>query len=115
VQTGDDVLIGGVIVKGGDPRKILFRAIGPELTDRNVVNALQDPTIDLRDANGERILFNDNWQDTQKSEIEDSKLAPTDSREAAIVKTLGAGNYTAIVRGKAEATGIALVEAYNLP
>jgi hypothetical protein len=115
VQTGDNVLIGGVIVKGGDPRKILFRAIGPELTDRNVANALEDPTIDLRDANGDRILFNDNWQDTQKTEIEDSKLAPTDSREAAIVKTLGAGNYTAIVRGKAEATGIALVEAYNLP
>lgn len=114
VQTDDDVLIGGIIVRGGDPQKVLIRALGAELGGRGVTNVLQDPTLDLRDSNGTRILFNDNWRDSQQAEISATNIPPTDDHESAIVKDLTAGNYTAVVRGNNNTTGVALVELFNL-
>ena len=115
VLTGDDALIGGVIIEAGNPAQVLFRAIGPELTALGVAGALQDPTLDLYDSNGLLLQSDDNWQDTQSAEITATGLAPTDPREAAILSTLMSGGYTAIVRGKDGTTGVALVEGYNLP
>lgn len=113
VQPADNVLIGGIIV-GPDtsaPAKILLRALGPST---GIPGALQDPTLALVDANGAS-LSNDDWRSTQEPELKATGVPPRDDREAAILATLNPGLYTAIVRGKGDATGAALVEAYNLP
>jgi len=114
VQMNDDVLIGGFIITGGATADVLIRGIGPELTQANVPNALQDPTLELRDGNGGVLAFNDSWESDQKQAIIDTTVAPKDSREPAIRRSLTAGNYTAIVRGKGSDVGIALVEVYLL-
>lgn len=113
VQTGENVMIGGFIVGGTVPAKILVRAIGPSLADQGVSGALQDPVLEVVDRNGNTIS-NDDWRATQEAEIIATTVPPRNSRESAIVATLVPGSYTAIVRGKGETTGIALVEAYNL-
>ena len=111
VQTGDNVLIGGLILLGQQARKVILRAIGPSLT---LAGALADPTLELRDANGGLLDSNDNWRTTQEGEIIGTGLPPSHNLESAIVRTLPPANYTAIVRGQNAATGIALVEAYAL-
>ena len=113
VLTGDQVMIGGFIIKGGLPPKVIVRAIGPSLTQAGVRGALADPVLELHDSNGMTIT-NDNWRATQEAEIIATTIPPTDNREAAIVATLPPGPYTAIVRGANNSTGVALVEAYNL-
>jgi len=65
-------------------------------------------------GNGAVIASNDNWKGSQQAEIQAPGLAPTDDRESAIVRSLTPGNHTAIVRGKNNTTGIALVEVYGL-
>jgi hypothetical protein len=77
-------------------------------------NRLADPTLDLRDANGAPLAFNDNWKDSQQAEIQQSGLAPSNDSEAAIIGSYPPGNYTVILRGKNDTTGIGLVEAYKL-
>ncbi len=116
VGTGDDVLIGGFIVGGNAlaNNAVVVRAIGPSLSTAGVSNALEDPTLELRDPSGALIASNDDWQDTQEEQITASGLAPTDPNEAAIYATLPAGNYTAVVRGAGETTGTALVEIYSI-
>jgi hypothetical protein len=117
VQTDDNVLIAGLIISGNNPKKVLFRAIGPSMKSNNVPvpGRMADPTLELRDGNGALILSNDNWKDSpQRSEIEMSGLAPQDDNEAAILRTLDPGLYTAVLQGKARTTGIALIEAYDL-
>jgi hypothetical protein len=115
VSTGDDVLIGGVIISGNAAEQVLFRAIGPSLASKGVTNPLMDPTLDLYDENGTLIAHNDDWMSsTQRNSIIVTGLAPTDPRESAILEVPAAGNYTAIVRGENNETGIALVEAYRL-
>lgn len=114
VQTGDNVMIGGMIVRGSAESTVLIRAIGPSLANLGVPNALPDPTLELHDGNGALLNSNDNWRDTQQAEIEARGLAPTNDLESAILATLSPGGYTAIVRGKNETTGIAVVEAYEL-
>jgi len=114
VQTGDNVLIGGLIITGPDSDEVIVRAIGPSLAQQGITNPLLDPTLELHDGNGMVIAINDNWRDTQRAEIEATGLAPTDDRESAIVRTLAPGNYTAIVRGKSNTIGVALVEVYGL-
>jgi hypothetical protein len=112
VHTGDDVMIGGVIVQGQNALKVIVRAIGPAL---GFAVALADPTLELRDQNGGLLQVNDNWRTGgQEAEIIATTVPPSDDREAAIVRTLPAANYTAIVRGVNGATGVALVEAYGL-
>jgi bacillolysin len=114
VDTGDNALIGGFILRGDNSHKVLVRALGPELTGFGVPGALQDTTIELRDVNGVLLKGNDDWKDTQQSEIEATGLAPGDNRESAIVQVLVSGNYTAVVRGKDNSVGVGLVEVYNL-
>ncbi len=123
VRTGDNVMIGGVIVQGTQPTRVIVRAIGPELTQYGVPNPLADPTLELHDSTGALIASNDNWQHTiiggiitrdQVQAIMHSGHAPTQSSESAIIADLPPGNYTAIVRGVSNTTGVALVEVYDL-
>ncbi len=112
VQTGDNVLIGGIIVTGNTARNILVRGIGPSLP---VGGALADPTLELFNANGASLSSNDNWRSTQEAAIIATTIPPTSELESAIVRSLAPGNYTAILRGAQNATGVALVEVYELP
>lgn len=86
---------------------------GPSLTQYGVAGALQDPTLELHDANGS-VYFHDDWRETQETEITATTIAPRNDREPAILGTFVPGNYTAIVRGKNGTTGIGLVEAYKI-
>ena len=113
VDTGDNVMIAGVIIAGSKPTSVIVRAIGPSLARAGVPNSLDDPVLELRDPNGGLVVSNDNWQE-HEAEVNATMLAPTDPRESAIVARLYPANYTAIVRGKNGATGVALVEAYDL-
>jgi hypothetical protein len=123
VQTGDNVIIGGFIVQGSVPKRVIVRAIGPELIPYGVPNVLADPTLELHDGTGALIASNDNWQTTiiggiitrdQVAEIRSSGHAPTQPTESAIIANLPTGNYTAVVRGVNNTVGVALVEAYDL-
>jgi hypothetical protein len=123
VQQDNNVMIGGFIVQGLYPKKVIVRAIGPELTQHGVPNALADPTLELHNAAGALIASNDSWMTTilggiitrdQVQDIRDSHHAPRDPRESAIIATLQPGNYTAIVRGVNATTGVGLVEVYDL-
>ena len=116
VGAGDNAMIGSLIIGSGDSPIMVFRAIGPTLASSGIVNPLLDPTIELHDGNGAPLGFNDNWRSPQSQAVVATQLAPTDDREAAIVTPfLAPGNYTAIVRGKDDTTGVALVEAYRIP
>ena len=116
VGVGDDVLIAGFIVGNGtDTGKFLVRALGPSLAAFGVTNPLWDPTLTLVDSNGVTILTNDNWKTTQQADIQATGLAPPNDVESALIKDFAPGNYTAIVRGNNNATGVAIVEVYNLP
>ncbi len=123
VQTGDEVMVGGFIIAGAEAKRVIIRAIGPELTQYGVPNVLTNPTLELYDANGALIASNDNWRTTiiggiitsdQMQAIRNSGYAPGDGRESAIIAELPAGNYTAIVRGVNNMTGVALVEVNDL-
>jgi hypothetical protein len=117
VDTDPNEMIGGFIVGGGSAGQtatVLVRAIGPSLTAFGVQGALQDPTLELHDGNGNTLMTNDNWKDTQQAEIIATTIQPTDDFESAILANLGPRGYTAIVRGKNNTTGVGLVEAYNL-
>jgi hypothetical protein len=119
VETGDDVMIGGLIVGGGPAdgtARVLLRALGPSIP---VTGALADPVLELRNASGMLVASNDNWKtradgSSQQAEIEATTIPPPNDLESAIVGPLPAGNYTAIVRGKNNTTGVGLVEAYHL-
>ena len=116
-------MIGGFIVQGTEPKRVIIRAIGPELTQYGVPNALANPTLELHDSTGALIASNDNWRHTiiggiitgnQVRDIQTSGYAPGDGRESAIIADLPPGNYTAIVRGVNNTTGVGLVEVYDL-
>jgi hypothetical protein len=115
VQTGDNVMIGGIITGGADEAHVIFRGLGPSLTSNGapIAGRLQDPMLELHDKDGNKIAENDDWKDTQETEIMQSGIAPTDDRESAIIGNYPAGQYTAILSGKNE-TGIGLVEAFKL-
>ena len=112
VGENDDVLIGGTIVVGSGSTDVLFRALGPSL--QGVPNALQNPTLELYDGSGSLVASNDDWRDSQADAIQGTTIPPPDAREAAILRQLVPGAYTAIVRGKNNTTGVALIEAYQL-
>ncbi len=116
VGTNDNVMIGGFIIgnNGQANGRVVIRALGPSLSDFGITGALQDPFLELKDANGFTLISNDDWQQTQEMEISQTGLAPTDIRESALVISLPNGNYTGIVRGKSDATGIAVVEVYHV-
>ena len=116
VQTGDNVMIAGLIIQGSSSKDVLIRALGPTLGQPpfNLPNSLPDPFLDLRDANGARILANDDWKSTQQGQIQATGLAPLNDAESAIAITLAPGSYTAIVTGVNNPNGNALVEVYGL-
>jgi hypothetical protein len=113
VQTGEGAMIGGFIITGNVAKKVIVRAIGPSLVSRGIADVLSDPTVQLNGPGGV-IATNDDWKAEQQAEVESSGVAPTDERESAIVASLSPGNYTAIMQGKEGATGVGLVEVYDL-
>ncbi len=119
VQTGDNVMIGGLVVSNGANKRVLFRALGPSLAGAGVANVLADPTVEIVNSQGVTVAANDNWQNQTSggsaAEITSFGLAPTNPNEAAVIVTLPPGGYTAIVRGANFTTGVALIEAYELP
>lgn len=121
VGTGENVLIGGFIVAGTEDKKVLLRGLGPSLAQAGVDGVLADPTLEVRDASGALIAFDDNWSDTQSGEIDRTGLAPTNYAEAAILATLpakplseGGAAYSGILAGKNSETGVGLLEIYDL-
>lgn len=122
VGGNDDVMIGGFITgvaKASKPLRIMLRALGPSLSDAGVAGALTDPILELHDGNGGLLETNDNWKtrsdgSSQQAEIEATGIPPKDELESALIRTLVPGNYTAVMRGNRNATGIGLVEIYNL-
>ena len=111
VGTGDNVMIGGFILVGTQPEKVIVRAIGPSLP---VNGALQNPVLELRDQNGALVRRNNDWRSDQQKEIKATGIPPENERESAIVALLPPAAYTAVVRGVNGTTGVALVEAYAL-
>jgi hypothetical protein len=113
VGEGDDVLICGTIAVGNGTTTVLFRALGPST---GVPGALNDPTLELHDGQGATIATNDNWQDgpDHGAAIQATTIPPSDPREAAILRDLTPGAYTAVVRGKNGTTGVAVIDAYQL-
>lgn len=116
ILTGDNVMIGGTILLGTSPRRLIVRAIGPSLNVNGVPvpGRLADSTLDLVNQNGVIVASNDNWRSTQEAEIIATTVPPPNDLEAAIVATLAPAPYTAIVRGKDGATGVGLVEVFAL-
>jgi hypothetical protein len=123
VQTGEHVMIGGFIVQGSGAKRVIIRAIGPELTQFGITDALANPKLELYNRAGVLIASNDNWQSTiiggiitrnQVDDIQDSGHVPTEATESAIIADLPPGNYTAIVRGVNNTLGVALAEVYDL-
>src|SRR5256714_3359753 len=116
VGTDPNALIGGFILGGTNSKQILVRAIGPSLTPFGVPNALADPTLELRDTNGMLIDSNDDWMNSaQKTQIQNSGLAPSNAKESAAVPPSLAGEYNPLLSGPHGGTGVGLVEVYQLP
>jgi hypothetical protein len=111
------MLIGGTIIGGnaGSLLRVLVRALGLALASVGIATPLADPTLSLRDANGNVIANNDNWKDSQQAAIAATGKAPPNNNESAILALPAPGNYTGIVAGKNGTTGVALIEFYRLP
>jgi hypothetical protein len=115
VGTGQNVLIGGFIIQGSQPKQLILRAIGPSLTASGVPTVLADPVLELFDASGGAVASNDDWNvGAQASQIQQSGIAPTDALESAILVTLAPGSYTAVVSGFEGGQGNGLIEAYEM-
>lgn len=116
VQSGSRVMIGGIIVGvGTNAENVIIRALGPSLSAQGVTNFLADPVLQLIDSNGTLLRSNDNWRDnaSQQAGIQASDLAPTNDLESAIIASLAPGAYTAIVSGRENTSGVALIEVYQ--
>jgi hypothetical protein len=119
VLAGDNVLIGGFIVTGTEPKKVIIRGIGPSLSAAGLTGALADPTLELHQPDG-AVITNDNWKinaqtgQSQEADIRATTIPPTDDLESAIVATLPPGNYSAVLAGKNQSSGIGVVEVYDL-
>lgn len=108
-------MIGGFI-SGNGSTKVIVRALGPTLSQFGVTTVLANPVLELHDANGALLASNDDWaSSSQHTEIQASGYAPPNGMEPAIIIARPAGNTTAIVTGKSNTTGNALVEVYQLP
>ena len=113
VQTGDNIGIGGFIITGTGSKDVLLRAIGPSLSP-SVPNAMADTVLELHGEGGFVTIINNDWRDTQETEIQATGLAPTNNLESAILASLAPGAYTGVVRGNGNTSGVALVEIYDL-
>src|SRR5205814_10954 len=117
VSTEGDIMIAGFILGGNTGAdNVIVRGIGPSLIAPEVPNPLADPKLELRNSSGALIRSNDNWMDDpmQKALIMAAGLGPTNNFESAIYETLGPGQYTALLSGVNNGTGVGLVEAYDL-
>jgi large repetitive protein len=116
VFTGDNVMIGGFVVRGDLPRQVAIVATGPSLTAHGIVDPLANPTLRLVRSSDQAVLAtNDDWiTASNSSELLLSGFAPTDTREAAILVTLQPGAYTAIVSGVGGGTGVSVVAVYQV-
>ncbi len=113
VQTGEGAMIGGFIITGNAPKKVIIRAIGPSLEAAGISGVLANPTVQLNGSAG-AIASNDDWKSNQQAEIQATGIPPSNDLESAIVATLSPGAYTAVVAGKNQTTGVGLVEVYDL-
>jgi hypothetical protein len=114
VQVGDGAGIGGFIITGSTPKHVVVRGIGPSLVQSGLTDVLADPIIELHGPGGFTTATDDNWRDTQETAIIATGLAPANDLESAIDATLAPGAYTAVVKGKNNSQGVALVEVYDL-
>jgi hypothetical protein len=117
VGTGNDVLISGFINTGAAAKEVIVRALGPSLQQSGVTNPLTDPVLELHAGDGSLLATNNNWRDNTAQDQQDittNQLVPPNDLESAIVSTLQPGNYTAIVRGQGNGTGIGLLEVYDV-
>jgi hypothetical protein len=115
VSIGDNVLIGGFIVSGTEPKTIVLRALGPSLSGFGLSHTLRDPLLRVYNSSRTIIATNDNWQsDPHNADIQKNGLAPPNLLESATLQTLAPGTYTVIVTGKDPAPGTGLVELYDL-
>jgi hypothetical protein len=114
ILTGENVMIGGLIVTGDSASQLVVRAIGPSLSAFGVPNVLENPFLELHSGNGDIIFTNDNWQESQSRALQDTGLAPSDEKESAMLISLAPGHYTAVVRGADGGVGNGLVEFYKL-
>ena len=114
VLTGDQVGIGGFIITGSGAKHVIVRAIGPDLRRFGIPNPLEDPVLELHGPGAFTTINNNNWRDTQETQIKATGLAPTNDLESAIDITLAPGSYTGIIRGNGGGTGIGLIEVYDL-
>jgi DNA-binding beta-propeller fold protein YncE len=115
VLSAENVMIGGFILGGdGGGTKVLIRALGPSLGQVGIGNALPNPALELHDGNGALLRSNDNWRDNQETEIRNSGMAPASELESAMVETLPAGAYTAVVAGENNGAGVGLIEIFHL-
>jgi len=114
VGTASNVAIAGFIITGNSAKQVVVRGLGPSLAAAGIQGALADPVLELYDASGNLLVSNNDWQQAQAQALRDANLAPSNDLESAILATLAPGAYTAIVRGVGNATGIGLVEVYDL-
>jgi len=115
VGTGDNVLIGGFVVSGTDPKTVVLRALGPSLSGFGLSDVLRDPVLSVYDSSGTLIATNDDWQgDPNHFIVESNGLVPANLSESAMARNLAPGAYTVIVRGKDTTPGIGLVEVYDI-
>ncbi|MDQ6860726.1 MAG: DUF4394 domain-containing protein [Verrucomicrobiota bacterium] len=115
VQSGDNLLIGGLNVMGSATQRVVVRAIGPDLTTYGITNPLADPVVFIFDGNGTLVKSNDNFaSDPDAAEIAAQGLSPRKPLESATVANFAPGLYTAVVRGADNGSGVALVQSYNL-
>ena len=114
IGVGDQVGIGGFIITGTTPKQVILRGIGPTLIQSGITDALADPVLELHGPSGFTTITNDNWRDTQEQQLLAAGLPPTNNLEPAMWAVLSPGAYTAILRGKNNTIGTALVEIYDL-
>jgi Matrixin len=115
VLTGNDVVIAGVVIGGSASKEVVIRGIGPSLSSSGIAGALSNPLIELHDSSGAIIATNDNWQsDESAARVQQAGLAPTQPVESALDRSLNPGSYTVILRGVNNATGVGLVEIYDV-
>ena len=107
-------MIGGFIITGNGPKKVVLRGMGPFVANFGITDFLHDPVLELRNSDGALLQKNDNWKDDQRSEIEGTPFQPGDDSESVIVRTLDPGAYTALLTGKDQGIGVGLVEIFDV-
>jgi hypothetical protein len=113
VDTGDNAMIAGFIVTGNSNKAIVLRGRGPSLAAFGISDPLVDPMLELHAANGSLITSNDDWKDSQRSQIEGTIYQPSEDRESVILATLAPTAYTTILTGKSNTAGVGIVEVFD--